>query len=168
MKQHRETARPGDTKRFENEKLIIKREGAGTITASFDKEKFYTIGSTFIVNKKDNRFDLRYILALLNSKLLNYWYGKRYKTITQSINSYQKIPIKLIPESEQQPFIKLVDKMLSLNKRLNELGDKKTDERARIEEEIKKTDAEIDELVYKIYGITEKEKKIIEESFDSD
>ncbi|RLJ07848.1 MAG: hypothetical protein DRP16_02615, partial [Candidatus Aenigmatarchaeota archaeon] len=64
----------------------------------------------------------------------------------------------------QQPLIKLVDKMLSLNKRLNEIGDKRTDERARIEEEIKKTDKEIDELVYKIYGITEKEKKVIEGS----
>ena len=60
--------------------------------------------------------------------------------------------------------ISLLDKMLSLNKRLNEIGDKKTDERERIEEEIKKTDVEIDELVYKIYGITEAEKKIIEES----
>jgi hypothetical protein len=54
--------------------------------------------------------------------------------------------------------------MLSLNKRLNEIGEKKTDERARIEEETKHTDNEIDELVYKIYGITEAEKKIIEES----
>ena len=80
------------------------------------------------------------------------------------IANAKKFPIKIIPESEQQPLIKLVDKMLYLNKRLNEIGDKKTDERARIEEEIKHTDNEIDELVYKIYGITEEEKKIIEES----
>ena len=44
------------------------------------------------------------------------------------------------------------------------LCDNKTEERARIEEEIKKTDAGIDELVYEIYGITEDEKRIIEES----
>lgn len=37
-----------------------------------------------------------------------------------------------------------------------------TYERARIKEEIKKTDKEIDELVYTLYGITEEEKKIIE------
>lgn len=55
--------------------------------------------------------------------------------------------------------------MLSLKKRLNELGDKRTDERQRIEEEIRKTDAEIDESVYKLYGITESERKIIEDSF---
>jgi len=33
-----------------------------------------------------------------------------------------------------------------------------------LEEEIKKTDNEIDELVYELYGINEEEKKIIEES----
>lgn len=53
--------------------------------------------------------------------------------------------------------------MLFLNKCLSEIGDKKTDERARIDEEIKKTDAEIDEMVYKIYSITTEEKKVIEE-----
>lgn len=63
-----------------------------------------------------------------------------------------------------EKIIYLVDKMLSLNKRLNEIGEKKTEERARIEDEIKRTDKEIDELVYKLYGITNDERKIIEES----
>jgi hypothetical protein len=74
------------------------------------------------------------------------------------------LPVKIASDSEQQPIIKLVDKMLALNKRLNEIGDKKIDERLGIEEEIKRTDVEIDELVDKLYGITEEEKKIIEES----
>ncbi len=33
-----------------------------------------------------------------------------------------------------------------------------------MKEEINRTDAEIDELIYKIYGITKEEQKIIEES----
>ncbi|MFH0817439.1 MAG: N-6 DNA methylase [Candidatus Micrarchaeota archaeon] len=165
MKQYKETARPGEPERFETDKIVIKREGAGTITAALDKNKFYTIGSTFIVNRKDDKFDLRYILALLNSKLLNYWYSKRYKTVTQSINSYQKLPVKIASPFEQQPIIRLVDKMLSLNARLVELGDKKTDERREIEADIRKTDAEIDDLVYRLYSITEEERKIIETSF---
>ena len=64
----------------------------------------------------------------------------------------------------QLPFINLADKMLSLNKKLQEIGDKNTLEKQKIEQEIKKTDNEIDELVYRLYGITEEEKKIIEES----
>ena len=54
--------------------------------------------------------------------------------------------------------------MPPLNKKLQEIGDKNTLEKQKIEQEIKKTDNEIDELVYQLYGITEDEKKIIEES----
>ena len=74
------------------------------------------------------------------------------------------MPIKNIPPDKQLPFINLADKMLSLNKKLQEIGDKNTLEKQKIQEEIKKTDNEIDELVYQLYGITEEEKKIIEES----
>lgn len=54
--------------------------------------------------------------------------------------------------------------MLLLNKRLNELGDKQTPERERFGKEIKETDEKIDQLVYKIYGLTAKEIKVVEES----
>ena len=77
----------------------------------------------------------------------------------------RSFPIKKTSEEKIVKKISLlVDQILSLNKRLNEFGDKKTSESARIEAEIKKTDNEIDELVYELYGITEAEKKIIEES----
>ena len=44
------------------------------------------------------------------------------------------------------------------------MNSKQTDFKAQLEKEIQKLDNEIDEEVYKIYGITEEEKKIIEES----
>ena len=84
-------------------------------------------------------------------------YTLKHETISE-------LPIRLTDEGKEGKIIALADKMLSLNRRLNELGDKHTVERERIEEEIKKTDAEIDEVVYELYGITEEEKKIIEES----
>ena len=76
----------------------------------------------------------------------------------------EHLPIRIASTIQQQNMIKLADKMLSLNKRLSEIGEKRTDERAKVEQEIKKTDSEIDELIYGIYGITETEKKIIEDS----
>ena len=79
-------------------------------------------------------------------------------------DDWKKVPIKNIPLKNQQPFINLCDKMLSLNKKLQEIGDRNTLEKQKLEEEIKKTDNEIDELVYQLYGITEDEKKIINES----
>ena len=38
----------------------------------------------------------------------------------------------------------------------------KNSQKDQIQRQIEKTDKEIDEIVYKLYGITEEEKKIIE------
>jgi len=135
-------------------------------------EHFYFINVTtggYGIVANEHKINYTYLCGILNSKLLDFYFkqistnfhGGYFAANKQYI---ENLPIKLVSHPQQQPLIKLVDKMLSLNKRLNEFGDKKTDERARIEEEIKETDTKIDELVYRLYSITEEEKKIIEES----
>ena len=138
----------------------------------------YETGNNFIMDRiyylifKDGvKTNLKFVTGILNSKLMDFYYKIGFGT-THVGGGYLdlrgiqivELPIKQIPESQQQPLIKLVDKMLSLNKRLNEIGDKKTSESAKIEEEIKKTDSEIDNLVYKLYGLTKEEIVIVEES----
>jgi len=154
------------------EKIVI-AEDALDITATIDdKNRVPQGGVYFGVILKEN-ICLKYILGLLNSKLLSFVYKilfggmhmgggyLRYRT-----EFLEQLPIKIVQKSKQQTIIETVDKMLALNKHLVEISDKKTDERARIEEEIKKIDNEIDELVYKIYNITAEEKKIIEDSLN--
>ena len=53
--------------------------------------------------------------------------------------------------------------MLSLQKQYHKEGIA-GHEKERLKQQIDNTDYEIDEEVYKLYGITEEEKKIIEES----
>jgi type I restriction-modification system DNA methylase subunit len=153
---------------FEKSEKILTQHVSGRIIAALDCDKYYTLQTINLIFSK-GKISNKYILALLNSRLVNFYYDSYFNmgsefTTAVATENLDLLPIKIILESEQQPLIQLVDKMLSLNKRLNEIGDKKTDERADIEEEIKHADNEIDELVYKIYGITEEEKKIIEES----
>jgi type I restriction-modification system DNA methylase subunit len=140
------------------------------IMSALDKNGLITVDTvenTVITNKN---YTLEFLLCLLNSKLIS-WYAYRYifsKAIrTMDLDDYYLGKISL-PDTKIDNFVftNLVNKMLLLSKSLNEIGDKKTDERQRIEEEIKRTDAEIDELVYKLYGITEEEKKVIEESLE--
>lgn len=134
-------------------------------------QNYYTLTDTYIIVPKSQcRINLKYVLALLNSKLIEFYFKntaklKREGYYEYSGGSLSKIPIKHNKKFEDR-IVPLAERILSLKKRLNEIGDKKTDERQRIEEEINKTDAEIDELVYKLYGITEEEKKIIEESLE--
>ena len=136
-----------------------------------NNDSYIPVNTIYVIHSKDNQVKISYLLGILNSKVIAYYTRTKYGVtamrggfIELRTFEIEDLPIKTVPELRQQPLIKLVDKMLSLNKRLNELKDKSTDEKAKIEVEIKKTDQEIDELVYKLYGITEEEKKIIEES----
>ena len=132
-------------------------------------QNYYTLTDTYIIVPNPQcRINLKYILALLNSRLVEFYFKntaklKREGYYEYSGGSLSKIPIKHDKKSEDK-IVPLVDHMLSIKKRLNELGNKKTDQSHKIEEEIQKTDQKIDELVYELYGVTEEEKKIIEES----
>ena len=167
---------------FERESIIIRDIGGGkAINASINEKHYYnphtvincllkyTLADIKKFSKKEielsKNYNLKYLLGIINSKLILFYFRTMITDFLHTVpDSTRALPIKIAKTDEQKPLIKLVDKMLSLNRYLNELGDKKTDERARIEEEIKKTDKEIDDIVYKIYGITKEEKKVIEES----
>lgn len=120
--------------------------------------------------KNAEKYDERYIVGSLNSKMMWYYYNSLlFGGLSILPEDIRNLPIKEIDFSNPKELkthddlVNLVDKILSLNKHLNKIGDKKTDERVKIEEEIKKIDEEIDELVYRLYDITEKEKEIIME-----
>ena len=80
------------------------------------------------------------------------------------LENFKNLPIKILNEIEQVPVIKMVDQILELNQKLLKIGDKHTDETVRIEREIAKIDAKIDQLVYNIYFLTEDAKVIIEDA----
>ncbi|MBU0977415.1 MAG: hypothetical protein KKD18_03295, partial [Nanoarchaeota archaeon] len=173
----------------------------------------YYIKDALILHKKDN-FDLAYILTILNSKLISYYYKEKYLVLSVAKNAFLELPIKIISVTEQKPFIEKADLMLKLNKefyekkdkflklikheyKLNKLStkldkfheldfdefvkqlkiklnftkkeelmeyfEKNKKEVKELAEKIEKTDEEINEMVYKLYGITDKEKSIIED-----
>jgi hypothetical protein len=136
------------------------------IMSALDREGLMNVDTVENTVLTDENYSLEFLLCLLNSKLIS-WYAYRYifsKAIrTMDLDDYYlgKIPLPNI-KIDNSVFIELANRMLSLNERLVVLGDKGTDERVKTEEERKKTDSEIDEQVYRIYEITESEKKIIE------
>jgi type I restriction-modification system DNA methylase subunit len=138
------------------------------IMSALDREGLMNVDTVENTVLTDKNYSLEFLLCLLNSKLVS-WYAYRYifsKAIrTMDLDNYYlgKIPLPSI-KIDNSVFIELANRMLSLNERLVVLGDKGTDERVRIDEERKKTDSEIDEQVYKIYGLTEDEKAIVESS----
>ena len=100
--------------------------------------------------------DIKFLLALLHSKLITYVFkmfyaggglgkkGYRYKKAF-----LEKLPVPQISSSDQQPFIDLVDKILSAKK---------------VGKNTSRLETKIDKLVYQLYKLTDDEIKIIEDS----
>ncbi|MBL1208970.1 Eco57I restriction-modification methylase domain-containing protein [Geminocystis sp. GBBB08] len=136
---------------FEKPKIIYK-DIAQKLTFTLDTLSFYTNNTNYIIV---GDFDLSYLTATLNSKLFDFYYRlistqlgtSAVRLFTQFVD---KIPIKQVTEKEEKPFQKLVIEIMKLKK---ENPDNDTSPLER----------EIDLLVYQLYGLTEKEIKLVEE-----
>ena len=65
---------------------------------------------------------------------------------------------------EQKPIIELVNKMLDLNVQLQNVKTPK--QKGLLEKQIKVTDKKINQLIYKLYDLTEEEIEIVESSLN--
>jgi hypothetical protein len=134
---------------FEKEKLIWTRlSNINAFAISTNKE--FSIDSTSFATGKN----LKYYCAILNSKAVLFYFklgsviwGK--DGIKWFGDFFDNIPIPKVSESNQKPLIKLVDKIIELKK-----SDSKADTSSYEEE--------IDEIVFKLYGLNSADIKIID------
>lgn len=134
------------TLNYDKEYIVFPNVSLGN---NFTLSKGAVIDMTAFIIKSNSR----YLLAILNSKLVEFlmeiWsISRRGGYLEYKVQYVEKIPIKNIPEKEQKPFIDLVDMVLKAKRE----GKDST-----------KYENEIDKLVYKLYDITPGEQKIIEE-----
>jgi adenine-specific DNA-methyltransferase len=143
---------------FKGEKIIAVRK---CIEPTFTYTDFdcYVSATFYVIKTK--RVNLKYLTALLNSKMIAFWLKHKGK---MQGNNYQidkepllALPLKNISEEDQQPFINLVDKILAITK------DENFYDNPTKQAEFKKYERQIDQMVYKLYSLTDKEIKIIEE-----
>ena len=101
----------------------------------------------------------KYILALLNSKLLDWLFRKT--STNNHCNMYELVdfPVPNASELQQQQIIDLVDKILAAKKdcRVKHGNDSELVDTSKLEKHL-------DALVYKLYGLTDDEIKIIEQA----
>lgn len=127
-----------------DEKLLFRRVSSNLIFA-YDNNQYYALNTLVVVTNKNNtNVSLKYLLALLNSKLLNYYYISEYKSTKKVFSEIQarsvgELPIKLISPEKQSIFIILVDKIIKAKK---ENIDSSNEERI------------IDQYVYHLYGLS--------------
>jgi hypothetical protein len=108
-----------------NEKLVF-RQTSDHLVVSYDNSKKYTMDTTHLLFDKSDNFNHKYLLSVLNSKLLNFLYqiivpeiGKAFSEV-KGVN-LKKLPVKNISIEEQNPFIIKADVMLKLTEQLQEI-----------------------------------------------
>ena len=145
---------------LKKEQILVK-EISLKLTAAYSSGEYCHLTGIYGLNVYD--VDNKYILAILNSKLMNFYYNSYYGLIHLTggylkINSsYLKtMPIKIVPQNQQIPIISVVDEILSITK---------DDEYLNNPEKISnvgKLEKKIDLLVYKVYELNQDEINIIE------
>ena len=110
------------------EKILIqntRNESLKTrIVATIDKQGVYASqGINFVIPISDN-YSIYFLLALLNSKLMNYLFSKKFLNLAIKAEYIKQIRFPMLSTDDQQPFIALADKMLSLHKDLQEKRDR--------------------------------------------
>lgn len=105
---------------FEQPKILI-REAGSTITATYDDNNYYIMSSLYNAILKDSTYNLKYILALLNSRIYQFLMNKLTFEKTQGaftkakIYHYYKLPVK--KQANQQVFVDIVNRILFAKKR---------------------------------------------------
>ena len=140
-----------EKKLFETEKIVW-IEISEKANYAYDDSNMYLTNSAYFLSGHS----LKYLLAVLNSKLCDFYFSQKTAVIAGGRMRYTKQyveqnPIPIIDEKEQQPFIEKVDQILSLKK------DNPSADTSELEREI-------DFMVYGLYGLSEEEIGIVENS----
>jgi type I restriction-modification system DNA methylase subunit len=169
-----------DTFRFSPEFLerekIVYRQTSDRIIASLDPKKLLTDKTLHVIVLRDDwdgRIDLRYVLALLNSRLLNYLYRalsqEEGRTFAQvKIFRVKQLPIRLPDVSDptaklrHDRVVRLVDQMFDAKKQLAAARSDK--DKNYYENKCAALDRQIDAMVYEFYELSEEEIRVVESS----
>jgi hypothetical protein len=152
------------------QKLLTRQIGQYPSFA-LDERGFQCLNALFMVNIFQGGPDAAYLLGILNSRLLRcYWTEKFFdgrRTFPKIKGTYlKKLPIRL-PDTDSKADIARADRMASLVRSVISLhkdaAAKSAAQKDIIQRQIEATDAEIDRLVYDLYGLTKEDIKLVEE-----
>ena len=153
--------RARDEQFFKGEKIVSLRKTAEPCFTYTDFDCYVSQSYNVI---KTTRFNLKFLTALLNSNVIKFWLRHKGKMQGDNFQVDKEpllaIPLVLVSSEEQAPLITLADQMLETQSRLQQAfydEDKKLlEQRAAI------IDKQIDKAVYRLYGLTEDEIKVVE------
>lgn len=141
--------RPREEKIFLGEKIIVPYRNKKNIFG-YSNEPLYASRDVFFLNIINNNLKIKYLLALLNSKLYYIWLYYKGKRKGDMLELYatplKEIPIKIVSDEEQQKYVQIVERIIELKK---------------LDKDTQELENQIDEMVYDLYELTEEEKELV-------
>ncbi|MCL4547030.1 MAG: BREX-1 system adenine-specific DNA-methyltransferase PglX [Bacteroidetes bacterium] len=118
------------------------------LVCALDNEgEYYPLNNfSFIISDKGN--SLAFLLGILNSKLMNWYFANTYIDYNIKPKYIEQLPFNM-NKVIQKPIEKMINKIIGLKMNIPD-------------SDTNKLESEIDKLVYQLYGLTEEEIKIIE------
>ena len=143
-------------KRFFSKERILLRETGSSLTALYiGNDTIYSNRSLYSILIKDSSLKTKYVLGLLNSSLLQWYYSTMFKGDTElfpkiRIAQARQLPILRATSEQQQQIIDIVDRIIDIKSN-------NPNANTSIFEQ------EIDKQVYTLYNLTPEEIAIIEQ-----
>lgn len=167
------TGRTTDKTKLGASPKILLRKTGDRIIATYDDSGIFPEQSLYFLYDNHSKMDFKFILGVLNSKLLTYYYRARSLTNKKSIAQVKKKDLDQLPVYNITPsnvaekalydkVIESVDRMLALHKQKKDVTLPQA--QTILARQIESTDKQIDKLVYELYGLIEEEIQIIEAS----
>jgi hypothetical protein len=137
----------------------------------FDDSGIFPEQSLYFLFNNHSDLDFKYLLGILNSRLLTVYYRAKSVTNKKSIAQVKKVDLDQLPirtidfavpadRERHDRMVALVEQMLALHR---QLGAARTDhEQTNLKRQIDATDRRIDRLVYDLYNLTDEEIGIVE------
>jgi type I restriction-modification system DNA methylase subunit len=152
-------ASPEDNERFEQPKIMYP-DIALSAQAILDDQGFYSVNTVYMVVTHD-----KWLLGFINSSVFHFIFSRLTNSIRggylRFFSQYmERVTIPIINDRSKKEIEILVINMISLNEELQ--LEKLPDKLDQLKSRIQYTDQRINELVYKLYGLTEEEVKIVE------
>ncbi|MGE0587073.1 MAG: TaqI-like C-terminal specificity domain-containing protein [Cyclobacteriaceae bacterium] len=116
---------PKEEKYFENPKILIRQIISDTLFCTMDEEGYYADQSLYIaINYPNKEISLKYCTALLNSKLMGFYFRKFYSEEDAlfpkiKVNELKDLPLRSTNEGVQKLFSTLVDYVILLKQSQN-------------------------------------------------
>ena len=138
---------------FTGEKIVSPQRSLAN-TFALSSTHWVASMDVYFITQRLNSVGLKFVLALLNSRLYYFWLYHKGKRKGEALELYQRplseVPIKRIGTGEQRPFVSLVDRILTAKQR-------------DADADVSALARQIDRLVYDLYGLNASEIKVVED-----